>query len=88
MQEIVGSLLYYARAVDSKLLVAVSMIAACQAKATVATEQAVNLLLDYVATYPNDLGCAFLQESPEFPRIRRNLGSKKKELRSFFCRNL
>jgi hypothetical protein len=24
------------------------------------------------------LGCAFLQESLEFPRIHRNLGSKKK----------
>jgi hypothetical protein len=54
MQEIVGSLLYYARAVDNKLLVVLSAIAARQAKATVATEQAVDLLLDYVATYPND----------------------------------
>ncbi len=31
------------------------------------------------------LGCALLQESPEFPGIRRNLGSKKRELRSFFA---
>ena len=54
IQEIVGSLLYYARAVDNKLLVALSAIASRQAQATVATEQAVNLLLDYVATYPND----------------------------------
>jgi hypothetical protein len=54
VQEIVGSLLYYARAVDNKLLVAISTIAARQAKATIATEQAVNLLLNYVATYPND----------------------------------
>ncbi len=54
IQEIVGSLLYYARAVDNKLLVALSAIAARQASATVATEQSVNLLLDYVATYPND----------------------------------
>jgi hypothetical protein len=35
------------------LLVALSAIAARQAQATVATEQAVNLLLNYVATYPN-----------------------------------
>jgi hypothetical protein len=49
-----GSLLYYAQTVDNKLIIALSAIAACQAKATVATEQAVNLLLDYVATYPND----------------------------------
>ncbi len=33
---------------------ALSAIAACQANATVATEQAVSLLLNYVATYPND----------------------------------
>jgi hypothetical protein len=54
IQEIVGALLYYACAVDNILLVALSAIAAKQSKATVATEQAVNLLLDYVATYPND----------------------------------
>ena len=54
IQEIVGSLLYYARAVDNKLLVALSAIASRQAQATVATEQAVHLLLDYVATYPSD----------------------------------
>ncbi len=47
-------LLYYARAVDNKILVALSAIAARQAKAIVATEQAVDLLLYYVATYPND----------------------------------
>jgi hypothetical protein len=41
IQEIVGSLLYYARAVDNKLLVALSANAAKQSKATVATEQAV-----------------------------------------------
>jgi hypothetical protein len=54
IQEIVGSLLYYAIAVDNKLLVTLSAIAARQAYATVATEQAVHLLLDYVATYPAD----------------------------------
>ena len=54
IQEIVGSLLYYAQAVDNKLLVALSAIAARQSCATVATEQAVHLLLDYVATYPAD----------------------------------
>ena len=54
IQEIVGSLLYYARAVDNKLFVALSAIAACQAKSTIATEIAVNHLLDYVETYPND----------------------------------
>jgi hypothetical protein len=54
VQEIVGSLLYYAGAVNNKLLMALSANAACQAKATIATEQVVNLLLNYVATYSND----------------------------------
>ncbi len=54
IQEIVGSLLYYARVVNNKLLVALSAIVARQAFATIATEQAVHLLLDYVATYPAD----------------------------------
>jgi hypothetical protein len=40
--------------VDNRLLVALSTIAANQSCATVATEQAVHLLLDYVATYPLD----------------------------------
>jgi hypothetical protein len=31
------------------------------------------------------LGCAFLQEFLEFPRICRNLGPPKKELHSFFA---
>ena len=35
-------------------MVALSAIASCQAHATLATEQAVHLLLDYVATYPAD----------------------------------
>ncbi len=38
---------------DNKLLAALGAIAARQAQATVATKQAVHLLLDYVATYPN-----------------------------------
>ncbi len=54
IQEIAWSLLYYAQAVDNKLLVACSAIPARQANATIATEQAVHLLLDYVATYPHD----------------------------------
>jgi hypothetical protein len=54
IQEIIRSLLYYAHAVDNKLLVALSAIAAKQFKATVITEHAVHLLLDYVAIYPND----------------------------------
>ncbi len=54
MQEIVGSLLYYTLVVDDKLVVALSAIAACKAKASVPTEQAVDLLVDYDATNHND----------------------------------
>jgi hypothetical protein len=54
IQEIAGSLLYYARAVDNKLLVAFSAISARKAKATFTTEQAADLLLDYIATSPSD----------------------------------
>ncbi len=50
IQEIAGLLLYYAWAVNNKLLVALSSIAAQQSCATMATKQAVHLLLDYVAT--------------------------------------
>ncbi len=39
---------------DNKRLVALSAFAARQSCATVATEQAAHLLLDYVATYPSD----------------------------------
>jgi len=53
VQQITGTLLYYARAVDSTLLVTLGTIAAQQAEATKATEKAVNQLLDYCATNPN-----------------------------------
>jgi hypothetical protein len=54
IQGIVGSLLYYARAVDNKLLATLSVIRTQQAAATENTAKAVNQLLDYVATYPSD----------------------------------
>ncbi len=54
VQKIIRLLLYYARAVDNKLLVALNAIAACQSKATIRTEQLVHTLLDYMATYSND----------------------------------
>jgi hypothetical protein len=54
IQEIVQLLLYYARAVNNKLLVALSTIVPHQSCATIATKQTVHLLLDYVATYPSD----------------------------------
>ena len=42
------------RAVKNKLLVGLSIIGAQQANATEATSKAIDQMLDYVATYPND----------------------------------
>jgi hypothetical protein len=53
IQQITGTILYYGRAVDNTLLVALSDIASRQAKATVLTEQDTSRLLDYCATNPN-----------------------------------
>jgi len=53
VQEVIGVLLYYARAVDPTLLVALNTLAAQQASATQATARAVHQLLDYCATHPD-----------------------------------
>ena len=52
VQSIVGNLLYYARAVDNKLLVVLNKLGQKQASATKDTNAALLQLLDYVATYP------------------------------------
>ena len=54
VQGIVDSLLYIARAVNNKLLNGLSAIGAQHANVTEATSEAIDQLLDYVATYPND----------------------------------
>ena len=53
VHSIVGALLYYARAVDNKLLAALNEIGQQQASATKDTDAELLQLLDYVATYPN-----------------------------------
>ena len=53
VQQILGSILYYARAVDITVLVALSSIAAEQAKATNKTMTNIKQLLDYCSTYPD-----------------------------------
>ncbi len=53
VQDIVGTLLYYVRAVDPTLLTALSAIAARQSNGTRAVADACYQLLDYVATHPN-----------------------------------
>jgi hypothetical protein len=52
MQEVLGTLLYYARAIDSTMLVAISTLASQQAHTTNATMIALNQLLNYAATNP------------------------------------
>ena len=53
LQEIIGTLLYYARAVDSSMLVALGALASAQTQGTKATATACAQLLNYCATYPN-----------------------------------
>jgi hypothetical protein len=53
VQKIVGTLLYYGRAVDSTLLTALSTITARQFNGTQAVTNACHQLLDYVATHPD-----------------------------------
>ena len=58
VQGIVGALLYVGRAVNNKLLVSLIAIGYQQAAATEETADAIEQLLDYVATYP-DYGIIF-----------------------------
>jgi hypothetical protein len=52
IQKVTGSVLYYARAVDTTVLMPLNDIATEQTKATEKTQAATNQLLDYVATHP------------------------------------
>eukprot|EP00804_Cyclotella_cryptica_P017131 CCRYP_003353-RB/>CCRYP_003353-RB protein AED:0.31 eAED:0.31 QI:0/-1/0/1/-1/1/1/0/405 len=54
VQGIVGALLYYARAIDNKLLHALSDAGTEQASAICRTNNTINQLLDYCALYPNN----------------------------------
>jgi hypothetical protein len=54
LQQVVGCLMYYARAVDPTMLVALSTQASAQAKGTAATADAMVQLLDYCATHPDE----------------------------------
>merc|ERR1712032_1589262 len=53
IQDIVGTLLYYGRAVDPTLAATLSSIAARQANGTEDVKAACHQLLDYCATHPN-----------------------------------
>ena len=49
----VGTLLYYCRAIDNTLMVALSNISSEKIRATDKTQQAIHQLIDYCATNPN-----------------------------------
>jgi hypothetical protein len=53
LQQIVGTFLYYARAIDSSMLVALGSLAAAQTRANANTELAITHFLDYAATHPD-----------------------------------
>jgi hypothetical protein len=52
LQQIVGTFLYYARAIDSTMLVALGTLASAQTKATLHTEKLITHFLNYAATNP------------------------------------
>ena len=52
IQQVVGSFLYYDRAIDMTILLALSDIASQQANSTEKTMKRVRQLLDYMATHP------------------------------------
>jgi hypothetical protein len=51
VQEVLGTLMYYARAVHNTMLAALGSIASCQTHATTATMEAILQLLNYCATH-------------------------------------
>jgi hypothetical protein len=53
IQEVIGTLLYYARAVDCTMLAAISSLSGQQANATQQTLMGITQLLNYCATHPD-----------------------------------
>ena len=53
LQEVIGTLLFYGRAIDNTLLVALGTLASAQTKGTQATAKALKKLLNYAATHPD-----------------------------------
>jgi hypothetical protein len=51
--QVIGTVLYYARAIDNPMLVALGTFAEAQTKGTEQTAQACTNLLNYAATHPN-----------------------------------
>jgi hypothetical protein len=57
IQRVIRSILYYARAVNITVLMALSSIAIEQSKGTTKTMEKAKQLLDYLATYPDATIC-------------------------------
>ena len=57
IQQIVGCFLFYARAIDSTMLVVLNTIGSEQSVATLTTQQSTAQLLDYASTHPNTIVC-------------------------------
>ena len=53
VQKVVGSFLYYARAMDNTIITVLNEIAAKQTTPTESTTRKIKMLLDYLHTYPN-----------------------------------
>ena len=53
VQQVIGTFLFYGRAVDGTMLTALSEIASSQAKPTQLTMHKIKLFLDYAATNPD-----------------------------------
>jgi hypothetical protein len=59
IQEVLGTLLYYAHVVDCTMISAIGTIATQQANATTATIKAITKLLNYCATQPDAVVCYY-----------------------------
>ena len=53
IQRVVGSLLYYERAIDNTIHTALNSLGAHQSKPTETTRNDANMLMDYLHTHPN-----------------------------------
>eukprot|EP00957_Ditylum_brightwellii_P172498 13132867-Ditylum_brightwellii.AAC.1 len=60
--QIVGSLLYYWRAIDNTILKALNTISSQQNNATKKTESAVHHLMDYCASHPDATICFYASD--------------------------
>jgi hypothetical protein len=62
IQEVLGTLLYYARAIDCTMITAIGSIATQLAHATTATMKSITQLLNYCATHPKAIVCYYASD--------------------------